>query len=528
MSVLFWFGLKNQPDPLWAKTGEVLRQHPRQLYEHPDSLQQLFCSIHHTPFVPGDSSAWNWVAQPSLSNIEWDPFVNLVKKTQQQQFIVLGGVTGAGATKYSKHLGRLLSGSPDRLLEIDCAPLFDLEYHKKYIGRETEDGIFLPGKLLAFWDSCQQQPGQSFATVIDNFDKINPETFFGPELWEALSTAKVKAVINGYKVKVPKNFYLISVTHLGPGSLVELNEEHYKRLGRPYALEPNPNELWNWLQEQKVKIIARGATAPADSSRLTALQDTAQMHRFLYYFTKSNEMILERYGPGYQLGQGSDVRAMFRASDVNALKQVFINHINALLPGKPLFISDFDKMDFTVNHQGLEPGTNLIARQIQFLQDTGYLVEISVVIATALLTALAGWWVFRRREQLMRLYGDRALMVYSSFEKQEISAEEASFQLESIKTDVDELVMNRKLNYTEALYFLAFIEDKAKRIQFARNVTENFLELFNTFMEDDVLTENEYNKLIQFLESIRHKIPEEVFQQFYQKVQNAYTKAPEL
>ena len=78
--------------------------------------------------------------------------------------------------------------------------------------------------------------------------------------------------------------------------------------------------------------------------------------------------------------------------------------------------------------------------------------------------------------------------------------------------------MRRKLNYTEGLYFLAFVEDKAKRIDFARNVSENFLELFNAFMEDNVLTENEYQKLGMFLESIKHKIPAEIYEQFRQKV----------
>jgi hypothetical protein len=42
-------------------------------------------------------------------------------------------------------------------------------------------------------------------------------------------------------------------------------------------------------------------------------------------------------------------------------------------------------------------------------------------------------------------------------------------------------------------------------------------------MEDDVLTESEYLKLKQFLHSIRHKIPEEVYGQFSRKVEMTYT-----
>ena len=145
-----------------------------------------------------------------------------------------------------------------------------------------------------------------------------------------------------------------------------------------------------------------------------------------------------------------------------------------------------------------------------------------MVAATALLTMLAGWWVFRRREQLIRRYGERAQQVYHGFETQLISAEVAGRRLEEIKNEVDGLVMRRRLNYTEGLYFLAFIEDKVKRIEFARNVSENFLELFNAFMEDDILTESEYLKLKQFLQSIRHKIPSEIYEQFRDKVEAAY------
>ncbi len=159
---------------------------------------------------------------------------------------------------------------------------------------------------------------------------------------------------------------------------------------------------------------------------------------------------------------------------------------------------------------------------MQYLHDTGYFVEITIVATTALLTFLAGLWMFRRREQLIRHYGERALQIYTGFEKQEVNADVAARQLEEIKNEVDGLVMRRKLNYTEGLYFLAFVEDKAKRIEFARNVSENFLELFNAFMEDNLLTESEYFKLRQFLQSIRHKVPEEIFNQFMDKVGTAY------
>ncbi|HRI60257.1 MAG TPA: hypothetical protein PK228_11055 [Saprospiraceae bacterium] len=521
MVVGCWFGLRNRTDAVWLEAGQLLQGHHVLIGEVPDSLQRLYCQLHGSTYRPGDSTALHLVSRPYIPVIEWTRFKTFAQTAVERRFMVVSGVTGAGGTKLTKNMARLLASRPENLLEIDCAPQFDLELHKKYIGYEANDR-FVPGKLLEFWDHCRRHPEQKFVAVADNFDKINPETFFGPELWESLSSPRDTAILDGKPVGIPLNFYFFSVTHLGPGSLIEMNEEHFKRLGRQYILQPDARELIALLRQQAEKLSAKPNPDSEEKSRLAALRDTAQLHQFLFYFLKTNRLLADRYAPGYQLGHGSNVRNYYRTQDLPKLKEVYLNHINALHPARPLTNDDFDPLDFTVRTKGLEPGSNFLARQIQFLADTGYLVEITMVAATALLTMLAGWWVFRRREQLIRLYGERAQQVYQGFETQLISAEVAGRRLEEIKYEVDDLVMRRKLNYTEGLYFLAFIEDKVKRIEFARNVSENFLELFNAFMEDDILTESEYLKLRQFLQSIRHKIPVEIHDQFREKVEAAY------
>jgi hypothetical protein len=508
VGTLLWLGVRNRPDPVWLEMSALLHSECCLLDEAADSLQLLYCNIQNKTFSGGERTALDLVSQPSLPNIEWGAFRDLTKTAFEKRFLVVAGVTGAGSTKQTKRAARLIASGPDHILGIDCAPQFDLEYHKKYIGTE-ENGGFAPGLLLRFWERCHQNPGERFVAVVDNFDKINPETFFGPALWEALGNARDTAVLGGIKRPVPANFYLLSVTHLGPGSIFEFNEEHFKRLGRQYVLKPNPREL---LAIVRSEMTENGKTA----------LDSAQLHQFLYYFAKTNALIRKRYADGYQLGQGSNLKNLYRPEQVAELKQTYLNHINALQPERPLTLSDFDALDFTVKNGGREAGSNFISRQIQYLQDTGYLVEITMVGGTALLTFLIGWWVFRRREQLIRRYGDRTQQIFSAFEKQSISAEAAARRLEEIKKEVDALVMRRKLNYTEGLYFLAFIEDKVRRIDFARNVSENFLELFSAFMEDGILNESEYQKLRQFLQSIRHKIPNDVYEQFSEKVERAY------
>jgi len=515
LALTLWLGLRDRTDPTWAEAGAYASTRFSLLQDVPDSLQALYCTWHQQPYRQGDSTALRIASAPSLSTIEWTAFRDFFQYALRHRHIVVTGVTGVGATKQSKHLARLLTGRPEQVLLIECAPQFDLDYHKKYIGYE-QDGHFVPGVLLNFWETCRQNPERHFIVLLDNFDKINPETFFGPALWEGLGSSGEQVELGGKKIAFPPNCRLLSVTHHGPGSLVEFNGEHFKRLGRPYLIQPNAREL--------AESLRRKWSNHADTARAAFVTDNARLQAHLFYFLKTNELLHERYGSGYQLGQGSSVRDFFLESERSELKRTFLDHINALRRARQFSDKDFEALDYTVHTGGMAQKSSFFDRQIQYLHDTGYFVEITMVATTALLTFLIGWLVFRRRERLIRFYGEQAQEVFAGFENQIISAEMAARRLEEIKNEVDRLVMRRQLNYTEGLYFLAFVEDKVKRIEFARNVSQNFLELFNTFMEDDVLTENEYTKLRQFLQSIRHKIPPETHDQFRKKVEEAYAQ----
>lgn len=511
-----WFGTRDQHDPLWIKSGLLLQEETRLIADVPDSVQWLYCHLHRVKYRSGDTTGLQLVNQPVPSNIEWKAFKALTLTASTNQRTVISGVTGTGATKQAKRAANLIAGSAERVLSIDCAPGFDMEYHKKYIGSEDTQGRFVPGVLLDFWEECRQHPERRYVAVVDNFDKINPETFFGATLWEALSSRKVEIETDGVRYYMPDNFHLISVTHLGPGSKTEFNEEHFKRLGNQYILEPNPRELIAVLEWQyRNKLL--------DSLKADALHIRENKRAFVFYFIRINELLREKFGSGFQMGQGTNLRACYHPDDRSRMKQTVISHLNALKPDKQLRVSDFDDIEYTIRENGLMPRTSFLARQVQFLQDTGYLVEITMVAATALLTAFVGYLVYRRRELLIRRYGEKAKQVFQKFEEQQISADVAARRLVNIKEEVDNLVLKRKLGYTEGLYFMAFVEDKVKRIEFARNVSENFAELFEAFMEDGVLNESEYLKLRQFLQSIRHKIPADTYEQFNENVERAYS-----
>ncbi len=516
LALICWFGLRDKPDPIWAESTLLLRRPVQLLQDVPDSLQMLYCSLHGLKYQKKDSTALKLISKPTLSNIEWQFFKKLTWSlaSAKKHRAVVAGVTGVGSTKQAIRAANLIAGSTDRVLQVDGAPQFDLEYHKKYVGYENEKGVFIEGDLLRFWDQCRANPGLKYVAIFDNIDKMNPETFLGPIIWEALSTKKPVATFKGKDHPIPNNFYMISVTHLGPGSITEFNEEHFKRLGEQYVLEPNPQELKIWFKAQLKE--------EKDELALAALKDSNQLRNFMFFFLKMNQLLKNRYGDGFQLGQGSNARTYCADASREKLQEIYMKHINSLVPNQPLKKSDFKSIDYTIKHGGLAYRSSFIAQRVQWLKQTGYFIEITMVAATAILTALFSWWVFRRKEQLIRHYGERTRLIFDQYEHQQINSENAARQLEMIKKEVDALVLNRKLGYTEGLYFLAFIEDKVKRVEFAKNVSENFLELFNAFMDDDVLTENEYLKLKQFLQSMKHKIPDEIYEQFNRKVEHTY------
>ena len=524
-ALAIWFGSQNKPDPVWQQAESIVNGPYTMLDDATDSIELFYAALHPGKRLrPADSTGYKILSTPHLRTLSWPKFHEFCNAVESSRQLIVSGVTGTGATKVAEKAAAFMATRPEEnVLMIHCSPEFDIDLHKKYIGWEDEKQQFHPGILLQFWEQCAQHPKERFVCVIDNLDKINPEAFFGPELWEHLSSPKEEAIIGGQKIALPPNFRMLSVTHLGPGSRIEFNEEHFKRLGRRYVIEPDACELLDYLDKAVRDLKTAGMDEiEKNKAKLAALTSMSNRRRLVFYFLKANELMRKKYGPGFELGQGSNVRRNYMPDKTDDLKDTYITHINSIRGVATLQRSDFDDLDYTVQSGGFEPHTNFFDRQIKWLSDTGYLVEITMVSATALLTTLIGWWIFRRREKLIRNYGDMAQQVYNQFEAQGISAEEASRTLENIKNQVNTLVLQRKLNYTEGLYFIGFVEDKVRRIDFAKNVSENFLELFNAFMEDNFLSENEYNKLCQFLQSIRHKIPEETYRTFIRRVELAY------
>ena len=97
-------------------------------------------------------------------------------------------------------------------------------------------------------------------------------------------------------------------------------------------------------------------------------------------------------------------------------------------------------------------------------------------------------------------------------------------EINEIKRTFDNLVLTQKVNYNEAAFFYNFLEDKVRSITIAREINESFLKLMDAFLEDNVLTESEYAKLNQFLESISFKITTPQYEYYKKQIEDIYQK----
>ena len=565
-------GLRNQKDADWAATDALLQQNFTTLDEAADSLGALYRDLHplFNPPEGGklatDSLALRLVSEPYLPTMEFAKFKQFSTLITDRKSVIMAGVTGSGNSTLVDRIANLLAGelppqSPQReevggghKLEILCAPQFDLDLHRRYIGKLGEKS-FEKGELLKFWDKCRARPMEKFVCVIDNFDKINPETFFGPELWQRLDDPRFVVKFGKDTIQIPDNFYLLCITHAGVGSKIEMNNEHFKRFGGQVMLPPTAVELVLYLKSKKQEVAkdlekkqtALVANSSVDNSKdtpqyltlkkdvaklksqLASLNDTSNLKQFVYFFTKANALIAEKYSHGHELGQWSDVRKLFQPKDFEALQMVFINHVNAFRPQTELKKEDFDGIVFSIKNDGDVQHSSPIWRAAAKLTALGFASELGVAGSFALISGIVGWLYFRRRHQYMQDFTTRVYGLMDDFYQNRESYDALVGEVKRIKSEFDALVLTQKINYSEAAFFYGFLEDKTRTIEMAREVNESFLKLVDVFLEDDVLTDSEYAKLIQFLDSIRLKIStpqylvyknqiDEIHQQFGEKV----------
>jgi hypothetical protein len=501
-----------------------------------DSLQALYKKIHSKDekIHQDDSLAIRVISKPYLPTMTFKKFQKNVLLFQTKKMSLVAGVTGSGNSALVSRVAAFLASGQDSgaLLMVMCAPQFDLKLHEEYIG-QLENGVFKAGKLTQLWAAARQNPLKNYVCLIDNFDKINPETFFGPQIWEKLSDPKFPVIFGKDTIEIPKNFYLLGITHAGVGAHVELSDEHFKRLGGQVLLEISPEELIlelrNRLKRNK-KDFAKAQIAQ-DSSEMAklaphikALSDTNNIKRLIYFYVKTNELIGKKYSESFQLGQWSDIRKKYMPQDFEEVQKMFIYHVNGLRPATPLRETDFEPILYTIETKGYLKNSSPFFKFFDWLRDIGLLNEFGVASIFAALTGIFGWLLFSRRHEFIRSSMGRIMKLSDEYANQQKTYDEIIGEITGLRRQFDEKVLLKKINYTEASFFYSALEDKVRSIEIAHEVNQNFLKLVDIFLEDQILTTSEYQKLNQFLDKIRSVVPEPQFLRYKLEIEEMYQK----
>jgi hypothetical protein len=109
--------------------------------------------------------------------------------------------------------------------------------------------------------------------------------------------------------------------------------------------------------------------------------------------------------------------------------------------------------------------------------------------------------------------------ISEAFENAEINYKSAIKEIQEIRTEVDHLAMQKKINYTESLFIYNLIRDRSAMMSESKETEEVYNRMFETFMEDNMISEKEFEKLSRVIERSRNKISENYYQELRKKLQ---------
>jgi len=538
LSFLIYKGVQNKIDPVWLQVDSVFVKRSYTIAEKAEALDSIFYTIQKDKsFREKKIHAIDLIKKPFLPTTEYTKFADFLMNFYKNRRVLVSGVSGAGKTTIVDRIARLIAADTSKILYLQCVEQMSVEYNKQYIG--SYDGkVFHKGKLLEMFEQCNRDTLHNYVFIVDDIDKIYPSTLFGSALWSEMDNPDYNNPIEGYTtdIKIPVNFYLLSVTHDGVGSTIELNAEHYRRLtnDNPYHIGASFLELYLGMKEDTIKKIKKSKklselqkkemiTAISDNHYDASTRDS--IHTMLYFFSKSNLMIEGKYENSYTLGQWSSLRKQKRPSQLNKSMQLFIEHVNAFKPKEQLKEEDFKPVFYTIRHHGLMPDSSVIYNIYASLVSMGILNEISVTILFGAISAIIGISAFRKKKKFIKGIINDSVNPVRKFKEKETSYDEAKGTLLLIQKNIEEYIIKKKINFSEANYLLLTIGEQLKQLEDYHNLDSASVELkkmFDEFMEDNILNEKEYQVLSQFLNGIRNTISRETYNNLQKQIEDTY------
>ena len=526
LGFFLWKVTRQKIDPDWVAIQTINLDTVFSLEKSGDSLQILLEDFQGQKFK-NKGLAIDLIDDPYVPIMEYKQFKSFIKILQADKRMIISTVEGGGTTTFIDRLSKFVAMDPNRILSLRCAPKFDLAYHRDYIG-EYKNDRFIKGKLLKFWDRCNQNPDKKYIAIIDDFDKINPETLFGADLWENLGNGNNVTIINGEEVKFPDNFYMISTTQSAVGDRIHLHNEHFKRLGLDKYLPPSTITFALYLDGKRKKInkkIAKkgfDALNDKDKAAIKALNDTTDIKNFLYIFKKINQFIEKDISRNSQLGQWSNLRKLYQPKDREKFIDVFIHQVNALSPDKKFDRSSFKPIFYSIKNKGLLLGSSPLATGFKVFKEWGFLTEFVVGLSFALITAFISLYLTFKRKRKINKYLTRSEEIFMAFEQRETNTATAIEQLNILKLEIERNTKANNISFPEAIFFHNSIRSKVNAVEITKSINSTFLTLMDVFMDDGKLSRSEYDKLITFLLKIEYSIPKDDFKKMKEKVEKAW------
>lgn len=543
-------GFENQKDPFWFYLDTLLYDNfvceeqinfsgiviegkrdtnykVIQLKEKVDTLQKKYELFHNNETSQkGDIvNIWDAFKIPFEPTWEWRKIFSLLDEVIAKKKVVISGVSGSGKTTVVDNLAKFIAGSYDRIYRLQCVEEMGVEYHKIWIGYYDNEG-FHKGKLLEVFEKCGEEPNQNYVFILDDFDKIYPATFFGAEIWEELDEPKKRNYIEGYpnEIEIPQNFYLICVTHEGESNIVELNDEHYRRLGEVIFLKPNYIEFMLYLKNKYFmldNIVKRyidyinNSFFPGnkiiENSNNLSLQ---HIKNLLYFFEKANQHITQKYGLGLSLGQWSSVRKYYKEKDFENFIDCFVKHINGFKVKPEITQEEFEFIVYTINNNGYIKNSSFMMNLFKQIYESGVFAEGVVALAFALITGISGWFLIIRKRRITKSLLNNIVSDVNLYKENKVDYETIYSRLIKYKQDLEELLIKEKLKPEIVNFLFHYIKEQIElvdKINELNRSSSDFLKMLNEFMQDNKITEAEYKVLHMFLESIKGTISNEVY-----------------
>ncbi len=506
-----YWGTRNKVDPEWVGMEEKLDASYLTLADAKDSTALLFESVHGKK--ANEKDILNRIGRPFIPSVEFSKFRYYTEEVVEHKLAVFSSVIGSGTSTFIDRLAKFVATDEAHLLRVFGAVNFDMEYHRKYIGEEV-NGEWKQGLLLDFFDRCLANPEEKYVLVFNDIHKVEPETFFGPELWYKLYDRGVNTQIGGKTIAIPPNFHMISVAHVIPSAKVLLTEDHYRRIGNLYRIEPDETELIFYLRgelEDKEKPLSQ----------------LPQAKPFVYAFNRANRIISEKFNKSYTVGQWSTMRRLYDNRNLNEMLDYFVSHVNSFAPRNEMTRDDLKPVEYAVKNEGKLSGSNFISTQFRNLEEKGFLTEFIVGLSFVVVSALSSYFIFKRREKIISEQILMVNMLFKEFESKTKDYDTISLEIDHIKDSVDQLALKKKISYQEATFFYQYFYDKTRKIEIAKEARNHFEDLIYVSLDDGILSDKEHQKLLDFLNRIKTRIGESDYRHFkteIDRIQKEYSK----